>query len=313
VKRNRYRKALKILKSTEVDKKLKALDETIVNSTRGVYSVTKYSDEVSQNLSSEYWGGGNGPYENLETDFSADYLEEDPSGKSTKGLIAEDGTVLSKLPPGGEQFILGPIVDGFIFDEEYGSYTNIGYIQKDTRQFVLLARIEGQWKDGLNGEHQVWDGTSNGLTIYNQKFTLEMAQWVRDCILNKDYSKNVPYFYSGNRSQKLFGGKNSPSNMYVGNGIGPNKINDVYKKQIFRNEDGKKYFELGIDKIVKSGESKEIIQQSIGQILYQNDFTMKEIENLLKMVKIDGKGTQPKTPEDKFKDSLLNLIKARRQ
>ena len=65
--------------------------------------------------------------------------------KSTDGLITEDGTVKTLLPPNSRHFILGPLVDGYVQNHGYDNYSNIGYIQKDTRQFVLLARIQGQF------------------------------------------------------------------------------------------------------------------------------------------------------------------------
>ena len=176
-----------------------------------------------------YWSGGRDWDSQVSTDFSQDYLTTDPTGKSTDKLIGADGTVFSALPPGSENFILGPIVDGFVPNHTSDAYTNIGYIQKDTRQFVLLARINGQWKAGLNGSssYPVWGGTSSGLTIYNQNFTLEMAQWVRDKVLANSYVSNVPYFYSGGVPQRPQGPAdcpNCPPGMYGGNGIGPRQF-----------------------------------------------------------------------------------------
>ena len=175
-----------------------------------------------------YWSGGSDWETQVSTDFSQDYLLSDPTGRNTSDLIGPDGTVFSALPPGGESFILGPLIDGFVPNHTSDAYTNIGYIQKDTRQFVLLARISGQWKNGLNGSNfNVWNGTSTGLTIYNQYFTLEMAQWIRDKILADSYVVNVPYFYSGGVPQipqSVANCPNCPPGMYGGNGIGPRQF-----------------------------------------------------------------------------------------
>lgn len=255
--RNRYSRALKILKSTDVDADLNALDESLpTNHTKGLYSLNDPGFRVGQKDPSKvyypdvdgnwpagipgtpgeleyirpagYWSGGSDWETQVATDFSQDYLLSDPTGRSTTDLIGADGTVFSALPPGGESFILGPLIDGFVPNHTYDAYTNIGYIQKDTRQFVLLARISGQWKTGLNGSgYDVWNGTSTGLTIYNQNFTLEMAQWIRDKIQANSYVQNVPYFYSGGvpqRPQDPAQCPNCPPGMYGGNGIAPRQF-----------------------------------------------------------------------------------------
>lgn len=253
---NKYKKALKILKSNSIDEKIKNLEESLpLNHTKGIYSLNPagfrlgekdpakvyYPDvdgnwpagipgtpgELEYTRPAGYWGGGTDWERQVSTDFSQDYLETDPTGRSTDKLIGEDGTVFSELPPGGESFILGPVVDGFVPNHTYDAYTNIGYLQKDTRQFVLLARIQGQWKSGLNGSYSVWDGTSTGFTSYNQNFTLEMAQWVRDKILADAYVSKVPYFYSGGVPQvpqSPADCPNCPPGMYGGNGVGPRQF-----------------------------------------------------------------------------------------
>jgi hypothetical protein len=259
VKKNRFNKILKHLKSTELDEKIKRLNESPTNSMSGVYSLnapgfrlggrddqdpTKiYYPDVDGNWPAGipgtpgeleyirpggYWSGDSDWETQVSTDFSQDYLLSDPTGRNTSDLIGPDGTVFSALPPGGESFILGPLIDGFVPNHTSDAYTNIGYIQKDTRQFVLLARISGQWKNGLNGSNfNVWNGTSTGLTIYNQYFTLEMAQWIRDKILADSYVVNVPYFYSGGVPQipqSVANCPNCPPGMYGGNGIGPRQF-----------------------------------------------------------------------------------------
>jgi hypothetical protein len=255
---NKYRKALKILKSNTIDEKIKNLEESLpLNHTKGLYSLNAPGfrvglkdpekvyypaadgtwpegipgtpGELEYIRPAGYWGGGSDWGTQITTDFSQDYLETDPTGRSTDTLIGADGTVFSALPPGGESFILGPIVDGFVPNHTYDAYTNIGYIQKDTRQFVLLGRISGQWKSGLNGSYNVWNGTSTGFTSYNQNFTLEMSQWVRDKIIADAYVSKVPYFYSGGVPQvpqSPADCPNCPPGMYGGNGVAPRQFGE---------------------------------------------------------------------------------------
>ena len=152
------------------------------------------------------------------------------NGTDTSGLIASNGAVLTALPPNSRSFILGPLVDGHTYLHGSDAYTNIGYIQKDTRQFVLLARVDGQWEAGGYPipetaiqygwpESRVWDGTANGFTAYNSNFTLEMAQWFRGEMLGKRFVKEVAYFYSGGVSQPPITG-GPASGMYGGSGVG---------------------------------------------------------------------------------------------
>ena len=251
MKKNRYSRALKILKSTDVDDKIKSLNEMPTNHTAGLYALNDPGFRVGDKDPEEifvpdvdgnwpdgvpgtpgeyryvrpkgFWSGGKN-WETVNTpDLSQNYLENDPTGRNTDGLISSDGVVKTFLPPDSRNFILGPVVDGFVPNHTYDAYTNIGYIQKDTRQFVLLARIQGQFKSGLNGNYPVWDGTSNGLTIYNQNFTLEMTQWIRDQVNSDKFISNVPYFYSGGVPQRPQGPTdcpNCPPGMYGGNGYG---------------------------------------------------------------------------------------------
>ena len=167
-----------------------------------------------------YWNGGSDWTEDQVPDASQDYLAGDPTGKSTNDLIAEDGTVKTFLPPDSRSFILGPLVDGYVRNHGYDNYTNIGYIQKDTRQFVLLARIQGQFTADLHDEGaRVWDGTSGQLTVYNSNFTLAMAEWFRDQITAGTSTSNVPYFYSGGVPQQELNVLQCPScppNMFGG-------------------------------------------------------------------------------------------------
>jgi len=265
VGKNRYSKALKILKSTEVDEKINALnfkEDAPTNSVLGVYSKPSYIDvdQLEVQYSQQYWNGGDNFGSNLSSDFSQDYLDWDSSGTDTTGLIGEDGTVFSQLPPGSEHFILGPIVDGFVSNES-GTYTNIGYIQKDTRQFVILAKIDGQWQENMNGSYPIWNGTENGLTIYNQNFTLEMAQWVKENISKGNYRQNVPYFYGGSGVKKL-DRLNSPPNMKGGNAIAPNESPDsnVFTRDQIVDVDSR------INSILSSASSPTDIEYNMGEM-----------------------------------------------
>ena len=182
-----------------------------------------------------YWKGGNQWSEQEVPDASQEYLDSDPTGKSTNDLIAEDGTVKTFLPPDSRHFILGPLVYGYVVNHGYDNYSNIGYIQKDTRQFVLLARIQGQFTADLHQEGaRVWDGTAEQLTIYNANFTLAMAEWFRDQITGGKSTSNVPYFYSGGVPQQplnilqcpscppgMFGGVTPGTGGGFGQGIPP--------------------------------------------------------------------------------------------
>ena len=280
MKKNRYKTTLKVLKSTEIDSKLEKINEMPTMNTKSVYSRRPGFDvEESPYIFDGFWDGGNQLEEKAPTDFSQNYLKSDPTGMDTSGLIADDGTVLSELPPGGEKFILGPIVDGFIVDGDK-SYTNIGYIQKDTRQFVLLARIEGQWKDGMNGSHSVWDGTSNGLKIYNDKFTLEMAQWIQDKVFTGNYVQNVPYFYSGGESQAIKCPA-CPPNMKGGNGMGPNEV---------LQQDRVSDFDLEIDELIGNGETSEKIYFTLGRYSHQNKLDINQMQDIIKKIESKQRG-----------------------
>ena len=117
-------------------------------------------------------------------------------GNSTDGLIDPvTNVVKTQLPPNSRSFILGPLVDGFVPNHISDAFTRIGYIEKDTRQFVLLASFTGEWISGLNGYSGVptWNGTSTGFTQVNPNFTLDMALWFRNEMLKGRYVKNVSY------------------------------------------------------------------------------------------------------------------------
>ena len=176
-----------------------------------------------------YWDGGPGSVDTVEyaNTYTTDWSHPDASNpQDTSGLIADDGTVKSLLPPGSRSFILGPLVDGYVFNHGYDDFTRIGYIQKDTRQFVLLATISGHWNDtdpvyGGNPTTRVWDGTDTGFTTYNENFTLAMAQWFRNRMLNgKGITRNVSYYASGGIGQGGNPDPDAPDGSLGGNGPG---------------------------------------------------------------------------------------------
>jgi len=237
---NRFRKAIRHCK--------KNINESPTNSMGGIYALNapgfrvgkkdrelKFYADVDGNYPTGvpgqegdpfylrpegYWSGGSDWDETLVPDASQEFLINDPTGKDTSDLIAEDGTVKTFLPPDSRSFILGPLVDGYVLNHGNDNFTNIGYIQKDTRQFVLLARTQGQITANLHTEGgRVWDGTADQLTIYNSSFTLAMAEWFRDKILEESFTKNVPYFYSGGvpqQPQTPAECPNCPPNMFGG-------------------------------------------------------------------------------------------------
>ena len=244
MKRNRFSKALKHLKSTELDEKIQRLDEAPTNSIGSVYALNPsgfrygekdppkvfYPDidgnwpdgipgtegEKIYTRPAGYWDSGPGSVPAVDWDTQVDFSHSDTS---TDGFIdPTTGTVFSNLPPDSRSFILGPLVDGYTYNHGYDDYTNIGYIQKDTRQFILLARIQGYWKSGSAGNAgagrnpaREWGGESDGFYAFNENFTLAMAQWFRDQYNNGTYTRNVSYFYNGGQPQVGNQDPNAPS------------------------------------------------------------------------------------------------------
>jgi len=307
---NKYRRILKHLNGNSIDEKLKLLEALPTNNTASVH-VNGTIEDPQQPLE-KYWSGGDGLNDPKNSDFSQDYLTYDPTGQDTSGLIGEDGTVFSKLPPGSEGFILGPIVDEFVSTKS-GSYTSIGYLQKDTRQFVLLAKIDGQWEQNMNGSYPVWNGTENGLTIYNQKFTLEMAQWVKERISLGDYVKDVPYFYGGGLSENL-NIPNAPDNMKSGNGIGPNEYYKEDNKPVFTNKE-KIEIQTTINDDIKSENSIDDIGLKLGKMAFEKGMSIKQMDQLLKTFDSKIKNYEPRSMEEKHKsfrrDEVLKFIESR--
>ena len=231
VRKNRFSKALKHLKSTELDEKIQSLKEAPTNKTTGVYSlgatnvdlgpyqppkiflpdkdgnfpagVPGNAGDAYYERPAGYWTGGRDWDNVAKSDYSHGKLVAGGDNTSTAGLISDSGGVQTRLPPNSRHFILGPLVDGFVLNHTSDAYTNIGYLQKDTRQFVLLARVTGQLKADVhttNSSVPIWDG--NSITSYNPEFTLEMAQWVQSEANGNRFYKDVPYHYSGGVPQQ---------------------------------------------------------------------------------------------------------------
>jgi len=242
VKRNKFNKALKHLKSKELDKKIKDLDEAApTNSMSGVYQVSPSSgdafrlgpkdppkrfypkadgswpagipgdpNKIHYDRPAGYWNSGRNTVQPVGTPTDRDFSYADVQAKgktdTTTLIRASDGKPYTALPPNSESFILGPLCTSYAINHGYDDYTNLGYIQKDTRQFVLLARIQGHFRGedkprtsylNYGSFGRTWDGSAGDLTIYNSNFTLEMAQWMKDTYLAGNYKANFPFNFSG--------------------------------------------------------------------------------------------------------------------
>lgn len=154
---NTFKKAIRHLKSTQIDEKLQLLNEIPVNATSTIYIVEpEYQVQDPDVPGAE----------------PADFTQDDPAqnGRDTTGLFSEDGTILTIEPPdelGNKSFILGPMASMWY---AWGNFTTIGYIRQSDRRMVDLGRITGQLGS--------WNGTNN-FTSYGQ-LTIEQARWFRD-------------------------------------------------------------------------------------------------------------------------------------
>ena len=249
-----FRRALKHLKSnhktTKLDEKKQMLNEIPTMNMSGVYSknpagfrydppspAKRFVPDIDGNWPSGvpgtpgateyirpqgYWVNDSDWDEFLVPDLRVDFTE---STTNTDGFInPETGTVKTLLPPNSRDFILGPLIDGYTYNHGYDDFTTIGYIQKDTRQIVVLGQISGHWDTtstlpGGGTANRQWDGTASQFTAYNPKFTLAMAQWFKDKLTANDFTKNFPYFYSGGVPQSPLDPQppGSPGNMPGGN------------------------------------------------------------------------------------------------
>ena len=253
MKKNKFSKALKHLKSKKLDEKIKKLDEAApTNSMSGVYQVTPRADSAFRlgeldpprrfvapadgNWPAGIPGTAGEPYYerpagywkgavDWETITEPQFGFNAAQNNNTDGLIDPDtNLVKTQLPPNSRSFILGPLVDGFVPNHIGDAFTRIGYIEKDTRQFVLLGIIQGEWVEGLNdevsgGTYPVFNGQSNQFTQVNPNFTLDMALWFRNEMLKGRYVKNVSYNAVGGIPQQGIPDPNAPQT-FGGNGVG---------------------------------------------------------------------------------------------
>lgn len=165
---NTFKKAIRHLKSTQIDEKLQMLSEIPTNNTSGIYVVEPERTEiVGQNV--------NAPL-NLTQDDPAEF------GRDTSGLFAEDGSILTIEPPGDTSYILGPMISMWY---AWGNFTTIGYVRQSDRRMVNLGSISGRIGS--------WNG--NSLNSYGQ-LTIEQARWYRDQYLNGN-TQQYRAFYPG--------------------------------------------------------------------------------------------------------------------
>ena len=185
-----------------------------------------------------YWEEGPGTipttdWDNLLTsDFSYSTQESDPRNTDTI-IDSVTGFVKSSLPPNSRSFILGPLVDSYFHNHGNDNQTRIGYIQKDTRELVILARIDGTWGNDAKGNlipadgfeesdsTRRWNGLESGFTAINENFTFEMLQWFYERLKTGSYVKNASFFLAGGVGCIIGGGgQGQPSGTTQGNAAG---------------------------------------------------------------------------------------------
>ena len=99
---NRYTRALKQIKDSTLDEKLKLLEEIPTNNTTGLYTdvpgvetpETIVPGDIEDALDLEEDGDGSESY----------------TGTDTTGLFQSDGTIKSVEPPGDTSYVLGPMM-----------------------------------------------------------------------------------------------------------------------------------------------------------------------------------------------------------
>ena len=263
--RNKFKAAINHIKSTRIDEKIQRLNEAPTNNMSGVYDLSPRGQRYGE-LDPEkifyanadgswppgvpgtpgerkyvrprgYWEEGPGTVpsvqhdEIVELDFSYSAQTDDP--RNTKTLIDETtGRVKTDLPPNSRSFIMGPLVDLYFHNHGNDNRTFVGYIQKDTREFVLLGYVHGRWGNDNNGDPirsdgfetgsaRVWNGQESGFVASNPSFTFEMLQWHHERLKEGKYVKNVSFFNSGGVPIVTGGGgTGQPSGSTQGNASG---------------------------------------------------------------------------------------------
>ena len=247
-----------------MDEKIQSLNESPTNSIGGVYALNQPGFRLSRELDppkvfypdvdgnwpagipgtpgepnyvrpAGYWDEGPGttaanPYDTLYTaDWSYSVQEDNP--RNTETLIDPDtGYVRSELPPNSRSFILGPLVDLYFHNHSNDNRTYVGYVQKDTREFVLLGYVNGRWGNDDDGNliyqdgftsGRIWNGEQSGFTASNSNFTFEMLQWFHNKLKAGRYVKNASFFNSGGVPiVSGGGGTGQPSGTTQGNAVG---------------------------------------------------------------------------------------------
>ena len=264
MKKNKFSKALRHLKSTELDEKIKSLNESPTNSMGGVYALNQPGHRLSRELDpakvfypdvdgnfpsgipgtpgepnyvrpAGYWDEGPGttaanPYDTLYT-ANWSYSVQEDNARNTETLIDPDtGYVLSELPPNSRSFILGPLVDLYFHNHSNDNRTYVGYVQKDTREFVLLGYVNGRWGNDNDGNliHQdgissgrIWNGESSQFVATNSNFTFDMLQWFHNKLKAGLSVKNASFFNSGGVPIiSGGGGEGQPTGSVQGNAAG---------------------------------------------------------------------------------------------
>ena len=186
--RNKFARAIKHIKSTQIDERLELLNEIPTNSTTG------YMTAVPGGVGGVEWTdktyttdtGGNTIFvDSVDYDADADEYGQDTSGLfDTNGSHAAGTRVRTIEPPGDTSYVLGPMAAMYYTWSR--PWTQIGYIRESDRRMVDLGRLEGKLSD--------WDGNADDLNSYGQ-LTLEQALWFRD-VKKKDNSGNDPDNYN---------------------------------------------------------------------------------------------------------------------
>ena len=172
---NKFRSAVRHLKSNQIDEKLELLSEIPTNNIGNLYSIEP--EFITQD-----------PDVPGEVTREADFTQDD-SASDTTGLFDDDGTILTIEPPitadsPDRSYILGPMASMWY---AWGNFTQIGYIRESDRKMVNLGRITGQLQN--------WDKV-NGFTSYGQ-LTLEQAVWFCETPKYLNGYDNYRAFYPG--------------------------------------------------------------------------------------------------------------------
>ena len=184
-RKNKFSSALRHLNSSQIDEKIKKLEEQPTNNTSGIYTLSPPDPAADPTVYTPSYHD----ITVLTPDFA---IGEDPANATqaadTSGLFNAEGVSLTAAPPGDNSYILGPMSTMYY---SWASRTQIGYIRQADRRMVNLGWISGNFGD--------WDGNEAAFNSYGQ-LTLEQAQWYRT-IGKKDgannSTENYRAFYPG--------------------------------------------------------------------------------------------------------------------